>query len=101
MNAVDGREARLDLRLVPAALTSWAVTVAGILWSTNGVVAVVTIAVGAAAVAGWWGSRSGRCEADGRHRLAPVGGWRSLGSLAPGGKRRGGGGRDAEAGGQK
>lgn len=72
MNAVDGREARLDLRLVPAALTSWAVTVAGILWSTNGVVAVVTIAVGAAAVAGWWGSRSGRCEADGRMTTAGI-----------------------------
>ena len=40
MSAVDGREAHLDLRLVPAALTSWAVTAAGILWSISGVVGV-------------------------------------------------------------
>ena len=38
MSAVDGREVHLDLRLVPAALTSWAVTAAGILWSISGVV---------------------------------------------------------------
>ena len=35
---MDGREVHLDLRLVPAALTSWAVTAAGILWSIGGIV---------------------------------------------------------------
>ena len=45
MTAEDDREARLDLRLVPAALTSWAVTAAGILWSISGVVGVLSAAV--------------------------------------------------------
>ena len=57
MNAVDGREARLDLRLVPAALTSWGVTAAGILWSIGGVVVVLLVAVAAATVAARWGGR--------------------------------------------
>ena len=35
--------ARLDLRLVPAALTSWAATAAGILWQTGGSVLVVVM----------------------------------------------------------
>ena len=34
-------ESRLDLRLVPAALTSWAVTAAGILWQVGGSVAAL------------------------------------------------------------
>jgi competence protein ComEC len=42
---VDTGAARLDLRLVPAALTSWAVTAAGILWQVGGSVAAVALAV--------------------------------------------------------
>ncbi|MGX9792453.1 ComEC/Rec2 family competence protein [Mycobacterium sp. MMS18-G62] len=48
--------ARLDLRLVPAALTSWAVTAAGILWHAVGSIAVLATAVVATAVVGWCGS---------------------------------------------
>jgi competence protein ComEC len=51
---VDGR--RLDLRLVPAALTSWAVTAAGILWTPGAVAAVLVAAIAGTAAAGWWGS---------------------------------------------
>jgi competence protein ComEC len=53
---VDTGGARLDLRLVPAALTSWAVTAAGILWQVGGSVAAVALAVTATATIGWWGS---------------------------------------------
>src|SRR6185437_3772633 len=53
--------ARLDLRLVPAALTSWAVTAAGILWQTGGSVLVVILSIAATAAVGRWGS--GRREA--------------------------------------
>ena len=60
MIAVDGREVHLDLRLVPAALTSWAVTAAGILWSISGVVVVLSIAIAAAAAAAWWANRPSR-----------------------------------------
>lgn len=49
----------LDLRLVPAALTSWAVTAAGILWAQAGSLAAVAVAVVATVAAGWWGSRGG------------------------------------------
>ncbi|MGH3675858.1 MAG: ComEC/Rec2 family competence protein [Mycobacterium sp.] len=53
MTAVDRRGLRLDLRLVPAALTSWAVTAAGILWPVGGVIVALLVAmavtVGAAA----------------------------------------------------
>ena len=66
MSAADGREVHLDLRLVPAALTSWAVTAAGILWSISGVVVLLSAAVAAASATAWWG---------GRHR-APQGGAR-------------------------
>jgi competence protein ComEC len=45
---------RADLRLVPAAATSWAVTCAGILWSIVGVVTAVLLTVAAAMVATWW-----------------------------------------------
>lgn len=44
----------LDLRLVPAALTGWAVTVAGILWNTTGLVIALTATVAAAMAVGWW-----------------------------------------------
>src|SRR6185312_2801790 len=53
--------ARLDLRLVPAALTSWAATAAGILWQTGGSVLVVILSIAATAAVGRWGS--GRREA--------------------------------------
>jgi competence protein ComEC len=60
---VDAGVTRLDLRLVPAALTSWAVTAAGILWQAGGSVVAVAIAVAATAAIGRWGS--GRREPDG------------------------------------
>ncbi|WP_412457688.1 ComEC/Rec2 family competence protein [Mycolicibacterium celeriflavum] len=51
----------LDLRLVPAALTSWAVTGAGIVWHLGGAVGAAVGAVATTAALGWWGSgRSGR-----------------------------------------
>ncbi len=50
----------LDLRLAPAAITSWAVTAAGILWAQAGSLATIVVAVAATATAGWWGSRGGR-----------------------------------------
>ena len=57
--------ARLDLRLVPAALTSWAVTAAGILWPIGGVIAVVSVIV--ALASGTWLWRSTR---QGSHAMA-------------------------------
>ena len=47
---------RLDLRLVPAALTSWAVTTAGILWQVGGSVGALAVAIAATAAVGRWGS---------------------------------------------
>lgn len=61
MTAPGPQGAGLDLRLVPAALTSWAVTAVGIVgspWSSAGVVLVATVAT---AVAAWW--------IRGRHRV--------------------------------
>ncbi|MDA2890142.1 ComEC/Rec2 family competence protein [Mycolicibacterium sp. BiH015] len=49
----------MDLRLVPAALTSWAVTAGGILWFQGGAAAVVVSAVALTAGAGWWAARRG------------------------------------------
>lgn len=62
---VDAGAARLDLRLVPAALTSWAVTAAGILWQNAGLVWAAVTAVLMTAAAGWWGSAR-RAETDRR-----------------------------------
>lgn len=56
MTSVKVGAARLDLRLVPAAVTSWAVTSAGILWGIGGSIAALVIASAATAVLGWWGS---------------------------------------------
>ncbi len=42
-----------DVRLVPAAVTSWAVTAAGIVWSPSAAFWVVVVAVLATAVAAW------------------------------------------------
>ncbi|WP_319437417.1 ComEC/Rec2 family competence protein [Mycobacterium sp. RTGN5] len=49
--------ARLDLRLVPAALTAWAVTAAGITWTVGPLLAVLCAAVGLgwAALTRWCG----------------------------------------------
>ncbi|MDT5402496.1 MAG: competence protein ComEC [Mycobacterium sp.] len=47
----------LDLRLVPAALTSWAVTAAGIVWPPWSSIWVVLAAAVVAAAATWWASR--------------------------------------------
>lgn len=55
----DADAAPLDLRLVPAALTCWAVTAAGILWPVGGAAAAGVGSVAATAVVGWWGSARG------------------------------------------
>ncbi len=70
MTIVDGREPHLDLRLVPAALTSWAVTAAGILWAGIGVVAALLVATVVTA-AGWWASA--RREAGAGARMTAAG----------------------------
>ncbi len=69
MSALDGRAARLDLRLVPAALTSWATTAAGIVWSTGGVIAALAMMTGAGGAA-WW---AGRCRPPDGARSAAAG----------------------------
>jgi competence protein ComEC len=51
---VTSAQAPVDLRLVPAALTSWAVTAAGIVWQAAGAVSVAAAAVAATVAAGWW-----------------------------------------------
>ncbi|WP_448420935.1 ComEC/Rec2 family competence protein [Mycolicibacterium sp. XJ1819] len=64
----------LDLRLVPAALTSWAVTAAGILWQHTGALASAVAAVVLTAVAGWWGGRrSEHHEHRDGHRVGRIG----------------------------
>jgi competence protein ComEC len=52
---------RLDLRLVPAALTGWLVTAAGIVWPVGALAAVLgtTLAVAAGALHWWAGRRRG------------------------------------------
>lgn len=55
MTPMDSGADRLDLRLVPAALTCWAVTAAGILWHVTGLVAAAITAVVLTAAAGWLG----------------------------------------------
>ena len=47
----------LDVRLVPAALTSWAVTAAGITWSVGILAAVVVAAISASMLLRWWSIR--------------------------------------------
>jgi len=61
---VDAGTARLDLRLVPAALTGWAVTAAGIIWPVGGSVLAVAVAIAATAVVGRWGSGCRESRAD-------------------------------------
>lgn len=60
MRPLDTGVTRLDLRLVPAALTTWAVTAAGILWQVGGSVVAAVVAVAATAAVGRW--VSGRRE---------------------------------------
>ena len=50
---------RVDVRLVPAAVTAWAVTAAGILWGALPSAGVVLIAGASAASVGWWARRQG------------------------------------------
>lgn len=54
MTTLPSDAASADLRLVPAALTSWAVTAAGIVWGPAATVWTVAAAVGLAAVTAWW-----------------------------------------------
>ncbi|MEO3761166.1 ComEC/Rec2 family competence protein [Mycobacterium sp. B14F4] len=61
----DAAATPLDLRLVPAAVTGWAVTAAGIIWATSGSVVTGVVAVAASLAAGWWGSAR-RGEVDRR-----------------------------------
>lgn len=72
MSVVDGREARLDLRLVPAALTSWGVTAAGILWSISGVGVLLTVVIAAVLTTAWWGRRRDPSDAAVRMTAAGV-----------------------------
>ena len=64
MKTVEAGTARLDLRLVPAALTSWVATAAGIIWPVGGSVLAVAVAVAATAVVGRWGSGRRESGAD-------------------------------------
>ncbi len=54
MIPVDAGVTRLDLRLVPAAITGWSVTAAGILWQVTGLVVALAVAVAVTWVVGWW-----------------------------------------------
>jgi competence protein ComEC len=63
----------LDVRLVPAALTGWAVTASGILWHVGGSTAVTVAAIMVTAVAGWWTSRRRESGGGGRAVLRGVG----------------------------
>ncbi|MBX7455582.1 ComEC/Rec2 family competence protein [Mycolicibacterium sp. 3033] len=46
-----------DVRLIPAALTAWAVTAAGIVWGCAAAGATVVGGVAVTSAAGWWASR--------------------------------------------
>ena len=72
MTSVDAAGSRLDLRLVPAALTSWAVTAAGILWQVGGSIAAVAAAIAVTAATGWCSSGRRDGEADIRALRAGV-----------------------------
>ncbi len=58
MTAPSGAAVGLDVRLVPAAMTCWSVTAAGILWGPWWSACVLAVAVVATAVAAWWFRRS-------------------------------------------
>jgi competence protein ComEC len=55
-----------DLRLVPAAVTGWWVTAAGILWQITGLGASLSVIGVVAAAVGWWH----RVRGDGTHQSA-------------------------------
>lgn len=57
MTAGPGDAARIDLRLVPAALTAWTVTAAGILAGTVPSAGAALVATAVTAAIGWWGRR--------------------------------------------
>ncbi len=54
MIPVDAGVTRVDLRLVPAAITGWSVTAAGILWEVAGLAIALVLAIATTAVAQWW-----------------------------------------------
>ncbi|MEW5810103.1 MAG: ComEC/Rec2 family competence protein [Actinomycetota bacterium] len=60
-----------DLRLIPAALTAWAVTAAGICWGYAAAATAVVVGVAATVVAGWWAS--GRCTPTDRRAVVAAG----------------------------
>jgi competence protein ComEC len=64
----------VDLRLVPAALTSWAVTAAGICWTAPAAAATVVVAATATMAVGWWGARRSRRVPDRRALASGVAG---------------------------
>jgi competence protein ComEC len=72
VTSVDAVESRLDLRLVPAMLTSWAVTAAGILWQAAGSIGALTAAIVVTAATGWWSSGRRDGEPDIRALRAGV-----------------------------
>jgi len=58
----DSDQPTLDLRLVPAALTAWSVTAAGIVWNVGLVLAVVGLVIAAIVLAGWIFRRRSGCS---------------------------------------
>lgn len=71
MTSVDAGGTRLDLRLVPAAITGWSVTAAGIVWQVPGLAATLAVAVAVTGAAGWW--CLGRGEGGATHRVVGAG----------------------------
>ncbi|RZT12406.1 competence protein ComEC [Mycobacterium sp. BK558] len=61
-----------DLRLVPAAVTAWTVTAAGILWAVPGVLAALAGAIAATVAAGWWAASRRAGGTDRRALLGAV-----------------------------
>lgn len=82
MSAPESAGSRIDVRLVPAALTSWGVTAAGILWPVgNALARCYVVAVFAAGVL-WWCARRWPGKA---RRLRAVGaGWVAVGVVGAG-----------------
>jgi competence protein ComEC len=66
VTSVDIGGGRLDLRLVPAALTGWAVTAAGILWHVRGATAAALAATAVTAAVAW---RAGGHDRSGGTRV--------------------------------
>jgi competence protein ComEC len=67
----DRTPARLDARLVPAALTGWVVTAAGIVWPVGNVVGWLCVVVATAGVVSWrWAARAPRIRQIGAGLVA-------------------------------